>query len=213
MPDGDPPPAPPPPPGDPLAFLHSGAGPAPVDGPRNLGETRGSSAVPVGAMKRPAGLVWIVFYWGICGVLGIFGGLMVTYGASFIGGMSQSFEGAFHSRRSDEAAIAVELMGLGGLLAFHYSLLLELACYGLWTFRRWGLSLAKILAVVQLIGGLIGLVAALVMRTGIVVTLAGLAISVGIVIYLFGSSNLSERLQQVFSRVRRADGRTWEGYE
>ncbi len=209
MPDG----APPPPPGDPLSFLQSGAGPTPVDGPRNLGGARGSSAVPVGAMKRPVGLVWIVFYWAICGVAGIIGGLMLTYGTSFLGGVSQGFEDTFHSRRPESAVLATEMMGLGGLLLFHYALLLELACYGLWTFRRWGLSLAKILAVLQLIGGLIGLVAALVMRVGIVGALAGFAISIGIVVYLFGSSNLSERLQQVFSRVRQVDGRTWEGYE
>ena len=62
---------------------------------------------------------------------------------------------------ADEAAIATELMGLVGLLWFHYGLLLELACYGLWTYRRWGPSLAKIMAVVNVIGSLIGLVAAL----------------------------------------------------
>ncbi len=104
-------------------------------------------------------------------------------------------------------------MGLVGLLVFHYGLLLELACYGLWTYRRWGLSLAKILAMLQLIGSLIGLVASLVMRVGIVSALTSLVISVGIVVYLYGSSNLSERVQQVFSRVRQGEGRTWEGYQ
>jgi uncharacterized membrane protein (DUF2068 family) len=96
---------------------------------------------------------------------------------------------------------------------FHVGLLTEMACYGLWTFRRWGLSLARILAVVYAVGSLIGLVVALVMRAGIVASLAGLVINAGIVVYLYGRSNLSERLQQVFSRVRQVDGQTWEGYE
>jgi hypothetical protein len=56
-------------------------------------------------------------------------------------------------------------------------------------------------------------VVALVMRAGIVASLAGLVINAGIVVYLYGRSNLSERLQQVFSRVRQVDGQTWEGYE
>ena len=54
------------------------------------------------------------------------------------------------------------------------------------------LSLAKILAVVNVIGSLIGLVWALVTLAGVVAGLAGLVINAGILVYLFGSSNLSE---------------------
>ncbi len=203
----------PPPPADPLGFLRSDFVGGQVDGRQNLGDAGGAPGATVVPPRKPAGLVWIVFYWSICGVFGIVGGLVLIYGASFLGSMSQGLGSAFQSRCADEAAIATELMGLVGLLWFHYGLLLELACYGLWTYRRWGPSLAKIMAVVNVIGSLIGLVAALVMRAAIVGTLAGLVISVGIVFYLYGSSNLSERVQQVFSRVRQVDDRTWEGYE
>jgi hypothetical protein len=203
MPAGDPPPQSQ---SEPLAFLQHGSGPASVAG---VTASQGEPSEPVGVPRKPAGLVWIVFYWVIAGLAGIVAGLMLSFGASFLGGMS---EGAFGSRRPEGSAIAAEVMALGGLLLFHYGLLVELACYGLWTFRRWGLSLAKILAVLQAIGCLIGLVAALVMRVGIVANLVGLLISVGIVVYLFGSSNLSDRLQQVFSRVRQVEGQTWEGY-
>ena len=174
MPDDDPPP----PPSDPLAFLHSESNAAPVDGLPSLGEARASSGAPLRRRTGPpysfgsfstgpsAALAW-----------GLLAACVLTYGASLIGGMSQGFGAAFHSRRLEAALLATELMGLVGLLLFHYGLLLELACYGLWTFRRWGLLLAKILAVLQVIGGLIGFVAPLVTRTGIVGTLAGFAIS------------------------------------
>ena len=207
MPEGDPAAQSP---SDPLSFLHSGANPKLIDGNAT---SRYEPSDSLAVTRKPVGLVWIVFYWSLGGVAAIVVGLALSMGASFIGSMSQGLEDAFRSRRPDSSVIATELMGLGGLLLFHYGLLLELACYGLWTFRRWALPLAKILAVLQAVAGLIGLVAALVMRTAIVANLFGLVVSVGIVVYLYGSSNLSERLQKVFSRVRQVDGQTWEGYQ
>ncbi len=95
MPNGVPPA---PPPGDPLAFLRSEPVGAQVDGRRDLGDASGIPGVTVGTSRRPAGLVWIVFYWSICGLFGIIGGLALTYGASFLGGMSQGLGNAFQSR-------------------------------------------------------------------------------------------------------------------
>ena len=198
--------------GDPLAFLNTEPKGAPIGGRPNPSEARGSIDVLAGGTRRPAGLVWIIFYWSVSGALLAVVGWTLTCVGGFLGGLSSGLADAVHSREAPPALVT-EVAAFAGLLMFHVGLLTELACYGLWTFRRWGLSLAKILAVVYAVGSLIGLVAALVMRAGIVANLAGLVISVGIVVYLYGSSNLSERLQQVVSRVRKVEGRTWEGYD
>ncbi|MEI8372862.1 MAG: hypothetical protein WCJ35_08515 [Planctomycetota bacterium] len=207
MPDGRPPAQSP---SNPLDFLQSEDIPSPFD--RNK-TSRHEPSEPVGAAKRSAGIVWIVFYYSLGGLVSIVVGLGLYIVASFLGGLSQGIENTLYFRRPEGSFIATELMSLGGLLLFHYGLLLELACYGLWTYRRWGLSLAKILAVLQAISSSIGIVMALVTRTGIVANLVGLVISVGIVVYLFSSLNLSERVQQVFSRVRNVSGQTWQEYE
>ncbi len=144
-----------------------------------------------GASRRPAGLAWLVFYWSISGALLIVaGGILLNVGG-FLGGVSSGMADPFHSREAP-SGMMMELVAVLGLLLFHLGILTELACHGLWTFRSWGLSLAKILAVVNVIGSLIGLVWALVTLAGVVASLAGLVINAGILVYLFGSSNLSE---------------------
>jgi len=86
-------------------------------------------------------------------------------------------------------------------------------CYGLWTYRKWALSVSKVLAVVYVVVSLIGFIASLIGRVGIISSLSNLAISIAILLYFFGSSNVSERLQQVYSRLGHDDGHQWEGYK
>jgi hypothetical protein len=209
---GESPPAPSP--GNPLGFLEPGAGSGPAAGPASLPERQGSPGTMPDAPRRPAGLVWVVFYLSIAGVLWMIGGFVLTFGGSFLGGIAGAMDD-FGPRRSGGAvgSVIAEALGAGGLILFHLGLLTEVACYGLWTFRRWGLSLAKIVADIYALLSLIGLLAAIIMRAGIVSGLVGFAISVGIVVYLYGSSNLSDRVQQVFSRVRQAGDHHWDGYQ
>jgi hypothetical protein len=206
MPEGE---LPAPPLSDPLAFLLSDTGLTRVDGgttsrrepersagvaagPPSLSAAIGASAVRAGASRRAAGLVWLVLYWGVSGALLIVaGGILLNVGG-FLGGVSSGMADAFHPREAPPGMM-MEVVAVLGLLLFHLGILTELACHGLWTFRSWGLSLAKILAVVYVIGSLIGLVWALVMLAGVIASLAGLVINGGILIYLFGNFNLSER--------------------
>ena len=104
------------------------------------------------------------------------------------------------------------LMEFIGLLLLHYGLLLMVACYGLWTFRRWGLSLARGLAIASLALNVIVLIITMVTRAGIVAGVAGLVVSAGILVYLYGSANLRDRLQRYLrgGRLQRGEWQTFE---
>jgi len=93
-------------------------------------------------------------------------------------------------------------------MLFHYGLLLLVACYGLWTFRKWGISLARGLAIVFVLLNILALIITLVNRTGIVACVAGVFISVCIMVYLYGSANLRDRLHR-YIRTDGLQGSEW----
>lgn len=160
--------------------------------------------------KRPLGIVWLVFYWVFGGVLLMLMGLSLQ----FAGGAAAGALAEIGSRGGVGAAVGVELLSLLGLLGFHVGLLMLVTCYGLWTFRKWGLSMAKVLAAVSAVMGLIGLIAALVTRGLIAVSLANALISAAIVVYLFGSTNLSEQAQRYIAQIRsRTTTPDWKEFE
>lgn len=161
--------------------------------------------------RRPAMLVWIVFLWGINGLASIAVGTILSYVATFVGGVERASRDLFGAH--DVSVLAAEMLALFALLAFHFGLLMEVTCYGLWTFRRWALSLAKTVAGITAALSVIGVVVALITRQAIVVSLAGLFVNCGIWFYFVGSSNFSRRMQQLFARVRQAEGQAWDGYE
>jgi hypothetical protein len=164
--------------------------------------------------KRPVGLVWIVFYWGFTGVVAALFGIAVQWAGGFIGGISSVLEdsGPLRSSTLPGGKIAAEVAGFGGILLFHIGLITLVACYGLWTFRKWALPVAKVLAVVFGVGAFLAVIVALVVRHGIMVGLTNLAISIAVIMYLFGSSNISERLKQYSSNWRGVGGREWDGF-
>jgi hypothetical protein len=165
------------------------------------------------AAKRSPVLVWIVFYWIISGVMTTIGSLMMMLAAGAMLGAVSGMGDAFHSPHVAEGAIAAEFISLLFLLLFHVGLFTMVTCYGLWTFRKWGLLLARILAAVYSVGGLITLIVAVVMRSGLVASLTNFGISIAILIYFFGRANLSEQLHKVVSRVRQTDEPDWNQYQ
>jgi hypothetical protein len=170
------------------------------------------------AVKRPLGLVWVVFYWSVSGVVTIVGGLILYIAMStatgFLGAASRSSR-AFRQLELHEAAgaglLLFELLGLLGLLLFHYGLLLLVASYGLWTFRRWGITLARVLAIIGVVGCFIELIVAMVTRAGIVVDVVGLVTSALILVYLYGRLNLSD-LRKYLQPPTVGQG-DWKDYE
>jgi hypothetical protein len=157
------------------------------------------------AVRRPFGIVWIVFYWTWTAIPLVAIGL----GLQFMGSLTAGLRDAVGS--GGGAALGVEVVSLIGLACFHLGLLTLVTCYGLWTYRRWALLIAKVLAVVFVLFGLIGFVAALVMRTGIVTSLANTLISAAIVVYLFGATGLFDRAQRYVAKLRsQTPGPDWQ---
>ena len=149
---------------------------------------------PGGARRRPAGLVCVVFWWALNGGLAIAYGVAGLAFATFLGGASQL---AVRHDIAPWAGVAVAMMvELLTVLLFFGGLLLLVAAYGLWTFQRWSLPLAKLLAVGNALVGLMGIVPAMIVQAGVVLDLANLAASAAILVYLFGNRNLSERSQR-----------------
>jgi hypothetical protein len=151
--------------------------------------------------QKPFGLVWVVFYWIFAGVICLPGGYFVTWLGITMSSTNAIIQGMFGSRGFlgspfGMPALATALLELLGLLVFHYGLLLLVACYGLWTFRKWGLSLARGMAIAFVVLNLVVIIISLVCRAGIMASLVGLVISAGILVYLYGSANLRDRLQE-----------------
>jgi len=168
--------------------------------------------LPATGPKRPFGVVWVVFYWIISGVAGLVGGyILFAMGGALggvIGGAKDMFDSGEFSKIARAGSLAMAALEFLGLLLFHYGLLLMVACYGLWTYRRWGLSLARGLAVASVVLNGIALIITLVTRAGIVVSLVGTVISAGILVYLYGSANLRDRLRR-YLRTGPSQGNEW----
>jgi len=179
------------------------------------GTADGMATQPGTAPKRPLPVVWIVFYWLIGGLAMVALGLMVIFAASMAGGMANMVgapDGAKElSQLAGAGALVSLLLEFLGLLLFHFGLLTLVTCHGLWTNRHWGQPLAKGVALALTVLTALGFIATIVTRTGILTTLANLAISIGIVIYLFGRSQLSDRLRQYQDRMPRLEDRQWDG--
>ena len=110
--------------------------------------------------KKPFGLVWVVFYWIFAGVWCMVLGVAAQAGGGFSAGIRDAMESL---RGSTAMATVAELLSLLGFLGFHLGLLMLVTCYGLWTFRKWALSIAKVLAGFFAVGSVIWFIAALVM--------------------------------------------------
>lgn len=161
---------------------------------------------------RPFGLVWIVFYWTIAGLLCLPAAYLLLCMGGIMEGASEFGRSVFGNSGSHATGVEVLIFELGGLLLFHYGLLLLVSCYGLWTYRRWGLSLARGLAVTSVVLSVGALVICLYTRAGIVGCVLGLALSVWILIYLYGSANLRDRLRQ-YVHSQALEGGQWAQYE
>lgn len=208
------------PPSDPLSMLEAAAAYEKA-APRHKSnavsaEARASSDKYAAVRKRPAALVWIVFFWAVSAAfvtLSSLAGLIAGCSAGL--GLALALSRLPHIPSDLQAppAIAVELWTFACLLGFYFGLLMTVACYGLWTFRMWGLSLAKKLAIANAIGGLLTVVLAIIVRAGIAASLVGSITSVAILVYLYGSRDLSERLQQAWSRAQHLEDQAWEEYE
>jgi hypothetical protein len=162
--------------------------------------------------KRPVGLVWLVFYWLFAGLVLLYSGGICAGVGTFMGGGIGNAPKMFGPSNVGELGGQMLLMEFMGVLLFHYGLLLMVACYGLWTFRRWGLSLARGLAIAFVVVNILCFVIALVYRTGIVVSVVGVFISAGIVVYLYGSANLRDHLQR-YIRTNGLRGDAWSQYK
>ncbi len=186
----------------------------PVDGADRPAEANAPAVGAAGTHpKRPAILVWIIFYWTFAGILTMFGAVLFQVWLGFAGGAIAAMPDELRRSAPVWLILLLEAVQFLALVLFHYGVLLLVACYGLWTFRAWGLSLARILAIVSAALNLIGVVAAIVLRAAIVASLAGLVISLLVLGYLYGTSNVSQRLGRVASNLRGPGGRGWEGFD
>jgi uncharacterized membrane protein (DUF2068 family) len=150
--------------------------------------------------QRPFGLVWIVFYWAFAGLACLPLGYIILAAGGAAGGMAEEARSMFGSHSlgepSGSVALRAALLEFLGLLVFHFGLLLLVASYGLWTFRKWGLALARGLAVAAVALNGIGLIIGIIYRAGIVASLVGTVLSVLVLVYLYGRSNLREQLHR-----------------
>ena len=188
------------------APLPSGMPPLP-DGhpPARVPSDQGTPAPPAAASvafdvpARPPGLVWIVFYWAISGAGLILYGIAGCLLTGLLGGAVSGASSLVPRQVGPVPALLVELAGFVALLVLHAGLLTEVACYGLWKRRRWGITLGRGLAILYMVFCLIGLVIAIVVRAGIVMSLVGLLINLRILMYLFEVPSLLSRLRQVLA--------------
>jgi len=146
------------------------------------------------AAKRPLGLVWIVFYFAISGALTVFLALAAMFATGFAAGLADT---AFsHPHERDVAVFVMVLLQLLALAVLHLGILLIVACYGLWTFRRWGLTLANTLLVIEIVLHVLALVLGGVSKvlgpSEIVMNFASLGVCVAILTYLSGSPYLKQ---------------------
>ena len=187
--------------------------PLPADKPGGL-----QPAFLAAARKRPFALVLLVFYWAFTGALAVFGGqLSMAYGV--VGGVIGSAIGDSGFSGLPQAELVVRGFGLAmalvefsGLLQFCYGFLLLAACYGLWTFHKWGVVLGRRLAIAGAALSGISLIFILYFRAGIVFGIAYLVINIAILVYLYGGADFTARLrQQLRPGTPRQD--MWEGYE
>jgi hypothetical protein len=164
--------------------------------------------------KRPFGLTWVVFYWVLTGATYIIMGSVLTVVTGLLapalaGGPAAGLLGELKR----EGATALVLAELGGLFIFHYGLLSLVACYGLWTFRKWGIVLARAMAAVNVVLAVVGLIASIVSHVGILAGVVGLVISTVIMAYLFaGAPGFFDRVRQ-YLRADRLRENIWQGYE
>ncbi len=166
--------------------------------------------------QRPFGLVWVVFYWIINGLLAIPLGYIIACMGSALGGTNEMTRNMFGSRGFGESggtpALAAAFLEFIGLLVFHFGLILLVACYGLWTYRKWGLSLARGLAVASFALNVLIFILGIISRAGIVAGLIGMVISAGILVYLYGYADLRERLKG-YIPTGGLQGGSWEQYK
>jgi uncharacterized membrane protein (DUF2068 family) len=168
---------------------------------------------PPAGSKRPFGMVFIVFYWVISGVLAVLGGLALTWGTRFLGAMNEGPREIFHSpQMTASAMLALAIMELVGVLAFLLGVMYMVASFGLWTYRKWGLQLSRVLAVVSVVLYALSFIATLYTRSGIVSSVAALVIAVGIMAFLFGRLKSIGSFQG-FQRRGQSQGGEWEGFE
>jgi uncharacterized membrane protein (DUF2068 family) len=142
--------------------------------------------------------VFVVFYWAFAGALLLVGGyvLAVMGGAlgGALGGARDIFDSSGLRDLTRAGALAMALVEFVGLLAFFLGLLTLVACYGLWTFRRWGLSLARGLALAYFAMNVVTLIIGIVIGAQIVTGVVCLVISSGILVYLYGKTGLGGRV-------------------
>jgi hypothetical protein len=186
---------------------------APLDNAAaRLAEEHASAAeVSIAQKRRPALLVWIIFYWLLYGVSLAIAGIALQFSGGIIGGAAAAIRET--GMRSDAPRGLAELLGFLGMLSFHIGLVAFVACYGLWSFRAWALPLAKVMAVVFAVLGVLQLVGSLITLQGIVASLTSCAIQFAVLVYFFGPANVAGRLQRYSSRLSRPVDSEWEGYE
>ncbi|MCS7305789.1 MAG: hypothetical protein NZ602_11875 [Thermoguttaceae bacterium] len=164
---------------------------------------------------RPVGLVWIVFYWTISGVAWMVAGLLWMGIAVGLGGLAmgiQGLGGTIRDREVQTAGIAIRLLNEGvaalSLCAFYLGLFTLVVCYGLWSFRKWGLTGARVLSIVYAV--LAGLsLFSLIVGASVVLVLVNLIISIWIMIYFYGMQELSERVRRYYDQLRQTKTPAW----
>jgi uncharacterized membrane protein (DUF2068 family) len=149
--------------------------------------------------KKPFGLVWIVFYWILSGLGFLVGGFVSMMGGLAGSATIREFEGSrgmFGSSEMSEPGALAAVAVFCGILFFHFGLLMLVTCYGLWTFRRWGLSLARGLSIACVAMCVAVFFIIPLTRTTFLAGLIALVIASGIVVYLYGSADLRDRLHR-----------------
>ena len=168
---------------------------------------------PATGVKRPFGLAWIVFYWIIAeGIGSILQSFMFFLAGAMGGALAEIFEEVGLEEAERAPRVVSVLLEFAGVLLFHYGLLILVTCYGLWTFRRWGVTMGRALAIVSLVLNTIGFIICLVSRVGVVISVVSLLISLGILLYLYEHPLLSRGLREL-SRVGRLGKGMWTDYK
>ena len=167
---------------------------------------------PATGVKKPFGLAWIVFYWIIAGIGSIVESFMFFLAGAMGGALAEIFEEVGLEEAERAPRVVSVLLEFAGVLLFHYGLLILVTCYGLWTFRRWGVTMGRALAIVSLVLNTILFIICLVSRVGVVISVVSLLISLGILLYLYEHPLLSRGLREL-SRVGRLGKGMWTDYK
>ena len=153
--------------------------------------------------RRPAGLVFVVFYTALSGLsCTIYGGLTLV-SLLVLEGMMGAI-GDVPDKLRGLGRVGLVLGEFAAFLLFFLGVFALVCAYGLWC-QQWGLRLARILYAIFAVLALIALVLSIATGAGVLPTVVELCVSVSIFVYLSGSAELTRMARGYLRRLEKVE--------